>query len=378
MKKNISKIIVLLLSIITISCTTTSKTEEATVNTIKEDSNIVKITSSQFENSKMELGKISEQFFTESIKTNGYIDVPPANRAKVSAIIGGYVKKSPLLVGDKVKKGQLLLTIENPDFIEIQQNYLEITEKLTYLKSEYNRQKTLFKEKITSQKNYLKAESDYKSALALLNGLAQKLKMININPLNVKAGKITSIAPIYAPISGSITAVYTNVGEFMNASDVLLEIINNEHKHLELIVFEKEILKIREKQPILFKIPESSTKKYEAAVYLVGKSIDKNRTVRVHGHLEDEDVPFIVGMFVEAEIITNAVQKQALPIEAVLEKDEEYFVLVLKEKNDETYKFEKIKVEIGKKNESMIEIIGKNLANKQILIKGAFLPLENE
>jgi len=376
MKKYISKIIVLLLSIIAISCNT-SKTEEATVNPIKEDNNLVEITSSQFENSKMKLGKISKQFFTESIKTNGYIDVPPANRAKVSAIIGGYVKKSPLLVGDKVKKGQLLLTIENPDFIEIQQNYLEITEKLTYLKSEYNRQKTLFNEKITSQKKYLKAESDYKSALALLNGLAQKLKMININPLNVKAGKITSIAPIYAPISGSVTAVYTNVGEFMNASDVLLEIINNEHKHLELIVFEKEILKIREKQPILFKIPESSTKKYEAAVYLVGKSIDKNRTVRVHGHLENEDVPFIVGMFVEAEIITSAIQNQALPIEAVLEKDNEYFVLVLKEKNEETYKFEKIKITIGVKNENWIEIIGKNLENKQILMKGAFLPLEN-
>ena len=376
MKIYISKIIVLLLSIITISCNT-SKTEEATVNPIKEDNNLVEITSLQFENSKMELGKTSKHFFTESIKTNGYIDVPPANRAKVSAIIGGYVKKSPLLVGDKVKKGQLLLTIENPDFIEIQQNYLEITEKLTYLKSEYNRQKTLFNEKITSQKKYLKAESDYKSALALLNGLAQKLKMININPLNVKAGKITSIAPIYAPISGSVTAVYTNVGEFMNASDVLLEIINNEHKHLELIVFEKEILKIREKQPILFKIPESSTKKYEAAVYLVGKSIDKNRTVRVHGHLENEDVPFIVGMFVEAEIITSAIQNQALPIEAVLEKDNEYFVLVLKEKNEETYKFEKIKITIGVKNENWIEIIGKNLENKQILMKGAFLPLEN-
>ncbi|MCF6181356.1 efflux RND transporter periplasmic adaptor subunit [Lutibacter sp.] len=376
MKKKISKIIVLLLSIITISCNT-SKTEEATVNPIKEDNNLVEITSSQFENSKMKLGKISKQLFTESIKTNGYIDVPPANRAKVSAIIGGYVKKSPLLVGDKVKKGQLLLTIENPDFIEIQQNYLEVSEKLTYLKSEYNRQKTLFKEKITSQKKYLKAESDYKSALASLNGLSQKLKMININPLNVKAGKITSIAPIYAPIGGSVTAVYTNVGEFMNASDVLLEIINNEHKHLELIVFEKEILKIREKQPILFKIPESSTKKYKAEVYLVGKSIDKNRTVRVHGHLEDEDVPFIVGMFVEAEIITNSVQKQALPIEAVLEKDNEYFVLVLKEKKNKVYQFEKVKINVGIKNENGIEIIGKNLENKQILMKGAFLPLEN-
>jgi len=375
MKNHILKIAFLFFIIIMVSCKN-SKTEEIPVDIIKKDNSLVEITSSQFENSKMELGKISKQLFTETIKTNGYIDVPPANRAKVSAIIGGYVKKSPLLVGDRVTKGQLLLTIENPDFIEIQQNYLEISEKLTYLKSEYNRQKILFDENITSKKNYLKAESDYKSSVALLNGLAEKLKMININPLNVKAGKITSMAPIYAPISGSVTAVYTNVGEFMNASDVLLEIINNEHKHLELIVFEKEILKIREKQLILFKIPESSSEKYKAKVYLVGKSIDKNRTVRVHGHLENEDVPFIVGMFVEAEIITNSIKKQALPIEAVLEKDGEYFVLVLKEKNNKTYKFEKIKVEIGEKNEDWIEILDNSLENIQILTKGAFLPLE--
>ncbi|AMC10049.1 cation transporter [Lutibacter profundi] len=375
MKNHILKIAFLFFIISTVSCKN-SKTEEIPVDIIKKDNSLVEITSSQFENSKMELGKISKQLFTETIKTNGYIDVPPANRAKVSAIIGGYVKKSPLLVGDRVTKGQLLLTIENPDFIEIQQNYLEISEKLTYLKSEYNRQKILFDENITSKKNYLKAESDYKSSVALLNGLAAKLKMININPLSVKAGKITSIVPIYAPISGSVTAVYTNVGEFMNASDVLLEIINNEHKHLELIVFEKEILKIREKQPILFKIPESSSEKYKAKVFLVGKSIDKNRTVRVHGHLENEDVPFIVGMFVEAKIITNSVEKQALPIETVLEKDGEYFVLVLREKNNETYKFEKIKVEIGEKNEDWIEILDNNLENIQILTKGAFLPLE--
>ncbi len=375
MKTYIIKSIVLFLMIGITSCNSSKPTDNK-VGTLEINESVIEITTAQFESSKMELGKVSTQSFTESIKTNGYIDVPPAYRAKVSAIMGGFIKKSPLLVGDNVKKGQLLLTLENPDFIEIQQNYLEVSEQLNYLKSENERQKILFEEKITSQKNYLKAESSYKSALALSNGLAQKLKLMNINPANVKAGKITSTIGVYAPISGSITAIFTNVGEFKSSSEVLLEIINDEHKHLELVVFEKDILNVKEEQPILFSIPESSSKKYNAEVHLVGKSIDENRTVKVHGHVENENEPFLVGMFVEAEIITNSMRKIALPVSSVLEEDGNFYILVLKDKNDAFYQFEKVKINIGSKNEDWVEVKDLNLKKKEILIKGAFLPLE--
>jgi cobalt-zinc-cadmium efflux system membrane fusion protein len=342
-----------------------------------ETASLIEITKPQFETAKMELGNVTLQKFNEIIQTNGMIDVPPANRAKVSAIMGGYIKTAPLLVGNKVKKGQLLLTIENPDFIEIQQNYLEVAQKLNYLKSEYDRQKILFAEKISSQKNYLKAESDYKSALALHNGLAQKLKLININPLNVKAGKITSIIPVYAPISGSITMVNASVGKFMNTSDVLLEIINNKHKHLELVVFEKDVLKIKKGQEIKFKIPENSDEIYNAEIHLIGKSIDGvTRTVKVHGHLKDENKPFLVGMFVEAQILVNSVEKTALPIDALLEDSGSYYILVLKKDNGKSMNFEKVKVNIGLKSEKWVEIIDDNsiLQNVKVLTKGSFLP----
>jgi len=375
MKTYIIKTVLLFLTIGIVACNSSKSTEEEN-KTIELKEKVIEITASQFESSKMKLGKITSQTFTEEIKTNGYIDVPPANRAKVSAIMGGYVKKSPLLIGDKVKKGQLLLTLENPDFIEIQQNYAEISEQLTYLKSENERQKTLFEEKITSQKNYLKAESNYKSALALSNGLEQKLRLMNINPNNVKEGIITSTIGIYAPISGSVTAIFTNVGEFKSSSEVLLEIINNKHKHLELVVFEKDVLKLKEGQPILFNIPETSSNKYNAEVHLIGKSIDENRTVKVHGHLEDENESFLVGMFVEADIITNSIQKTALPVSSILEEDNNYFVLVLNDKNEDAYQFEKVKITIGAKNEDWVEVVNLNLNEKKILIKGAFLPLE--
>jgi len=369
----------LVVTVLILSSCTTSKNEEKVTNATVEKVGLTSISKAQFNNSNMELGTPMLQKFSKGIVTNGFIDVPPASKAKVSAIMAGFIKESPLLIGDIVKKGELLLTVENPDFIEIQQNFLEIFEKLKYLKNEYERQEILFEEKITSQKNYLKSESEYKSAVAQVNSLEQKLRLMNINISNVKAGKFTSVIPIYAPISGSITQVNASVGKFMNASDVILEIINSNHKHLELVVFEKDVLKVEEKQFIKFQIPENSEEFYNAEVHLIGKSIDETkRTVKVHGHLKDESEPFLVGMFVEAEIITASKEKMALPISALLEEDGNYYILVLNSTTDNSFIFEKLAIKTGSKNEKWIEIIDTDnlLLNKQILVKGAFIPLE--
>lgn len=381
MKIAIIKYIPLLfLTSILISCNSSNKSAEnnAPVET-EEASNLVHISKAQFTNANMKLGTLLKQRFTEGIKTNGHIDVPPVNRAQVSAMMGGYIKKSPLLIGDQVKKGQLLMIIENPDFIEIQQDYLETYETIKFLKSDFERQKTLFEEKITSEKNYLKAESVYKSSLAKLNGFTQKLKLININPATVLEGNITSTIPVYAPIAGSISSVNVSVGKYMSASEVLLEIIDSSHKHLELVVFEKDVLSVEKGQLIEFQIPENSLQTYDAEVHLIGKSIDEeNRTVKVHGHIDDEKDPFLVGMFVEAEIITYTTEKMALPINAVLEENYIYYIMILKNIYKDAYEFEKKMVHIGLKNDNYIEIIDvdQTLKDKQLLIKGAFFPLE--
>ncbi|MBT8236218.1 MAG: efflux RND transporter periplasmic adaptor subunit, partial [Bacteroidia bacterium] len=139
----------------------------------------VRITTEQFTANNMQLDTISFRSVPQAITVSGRIDVPPQSVASLSAIHGGYIKDIPYLEGDAVRKGQALVTIENPEFIEIQQQYLETSEQLGYLESEYERQETLIKENITSQKNYLKAESAFKSAVARSEGLRKQLLMLS-------------------------------------------------------------------------------------------------------------------------------------------------------------------------------------------------------
>ena len=365
---------ILLVSFIFLACGNQEKTPETVTETI-ENSNQIEISKQQFESEKMQLGELTEYIFNTKVKVNGIIDVPPENKSKVSTFIGGYITKIPLLIGDKVKKGQIVATLKNTEYIEIQQQYLEIAEQLTYLKSEYNRQKTLFDEKITSQKNYLKAKSSYKSSLASYNGMQKKLKMLNINPIGVEEGKITSTINLYAPINGYITKVNFSNGSFVSSTSELLEIVNTDHIHLELNVFEKDILTIKKDQKILFKVPESSNKTYNAEVHLVGTSINNDRTIKIHGHISNEkNIQLISGMFVEANIIVTSKEAISLPKSAILKSEIDTFILTLiKEENGNLF-LEKTAVTIGLENEKYVEVLNfKELENKKILTKGVFM-----
>ncbi|WP_299530293.1 efflux RND transporter periplasmic adaptor subunit [Ulvibacterium sp.] len=333
------------------------------------------VTREQFKKNGMELGHLEEKSFPMTVSTNGRIDVPPENMAVVNAMMGGYIKKTPLLIGDKVNKGQLLVTLENPEFIALQQEYLEVKEQLVYLKSEYDRHKILFEEKISSQKNYLRTESEFKTAQARYNGLQKQLKMLNISPLEVENGNITATTSLYAPVSGSITKIWVSKGVYVSPSSPILEIVNNEHIHLELVVFEKDIMQVEKGQPIHFRIPEASDETFEAEVYLVGTTINENRTIQVHAHLKNEkENRFLMGMFVEADIVTDEDRAPALPSEAIVTIDDKTYALLLVSENDGNYQFRKLQVQIGQTHAGHTAIgnIEKLDANGKFLAKGAF------
>jgi cobalt-zinc-cadmium efflux system membrane fusion protein len=346
--------------------------------------NLITVSKLQFENAGMILGGLTEQDFAETVQTSGMIDVPPQNRAVISAFAGGYIKNTPLLVGDKVKKGQILVTLENPEFITMQRQYLETAEQMKYLKSEYERQKTLVEENITSQKRFLRAESDYKVAKARYNSFKKNLMMLNINPTQVENGIITSQTSIYSPIDGNITQLDLRMGAFVSASDELMEIISIDHMHLELKVFEKDVMNLKKDQEILFRIPEASNKIYRAEVHLVGTSIDpKERIALVHGHIEEDneqDTNFTVGMFVDAEIVINKLKKMALPEDAVIEKQNRMYVLKLEDEDAENYHFkqELITAISSYNGYQSIDSASKFQKEDRFLVKGAFAMIQDE
>jgi len=337
--------------------------------------NEIIITKTQFEDAGMELGNVRPQSFTNKIQTNGYIDVPPQNRVEISAYFGGFVKRMDMLVGDKVNKGQTLVMLTSPEYIQMQQEYLETREQLAFLKEEFERQKTLADENIASKKSMLKAQSEYYSMVARNKGLEEKLKMLNINLRNVQQGIFDSEVRILAPISGSVAKLNVNVGSFVSPEEIIMEIINTEHVHLELQVFEKDILKVKPGLDIRFRVPDAGPEVYNGEVHLVGKSIDGElRAVKVHGHLDDEDHNFVAGMYIEAEIVTDSVMGQSLPRDAIVRVGDHDYVLSVAEQKDDLIRLVRKHVNLGRVSDEHVEVLPENQISgkEKILVKGAF------
>lgn len=127
----------------------------------------------------------------------------------------------------------MVVTLENTEFVTLQQEYMEITEELTFLKSEFERQRALIAENITSQKNFLKAESDYKKAIALQQGLSKKLELLSINPSTVAQGNFTSLISLRSPIEGNVTSVSVSNGTYVSPSDEIMELMDVSHMHVD-------------------------------------------------------------------------------------------------------------------------------------------------
>ncbi|WP_308601118.1 efflux RND transporter periplasmic adaptor subunit [uncultured Dysgonomonas sp.] len=345
-------------------------------NAKQEDASLVEITLEQFNSMKMEISPLLERKFDNTVKASGKIDVPPKNRAKVTSFVGGYVKSISLLVGDKIAKGQPLLTLESPEYIDLQQSYLEIAGQMEYLKSEYERQKTLFDEKISSQKKYLEAESDYKRAKATYESLRQKLNMLRINPSQVEQGKFSSYITVYSPISGDITAINANVGMAISPVDVIMEIVETQAMHLELAVFEKDIFNLKNGQKIKFIVPQVSSEEFEAKVSQIGKSVGGNdRVINVYASLDiNTKQKLLTGMFVEAQLVADSRNALSVPFDAVTTEEGNNFLLVLESEKEGVYTFRKTLVKTGERNGDWIEIIlNDNLNdNTKVLSKGVY------
>ncbi len=306
-------------------------------------------TRSELDKRGFEIMGLTQRSIPRPIEVSGRIDVPPSNRAKVSAFYSGFVQSVRVLPGERVRKGQLLFTLKNPEYLHMQEDYLEAQMQLSYLEADYERLKILASENISSEKNFRKAESDYQVMHARAHALGEQLKLMNLNPEQLTAETITSSYRIYAPLSGYVTEVNICTNEYLDASEVAVGIVNTDHIHLELQVFEQHALLLREGQQIVYTIPESGAQAFIGEIFLVGKSVDpERRTIDVHGHIADEDVSrFIPGMFVKAVITVEEPNQWCLPTSAIRKDGDVDAVLRLVSDRSDTLIFEPMRITVS-------------------------------
>lgn len=316
----------------------------------------VKFTQDQYQLSAIQTGSVELRNLSNIIKLTGVIEADPKSLATVSAPLGGYIKTAGLLPGQYVKKGQQLATLENPDFITIQQDYLESIGKLEYLSMEYKRQQDLRKEDVNSEKTYQQVSSDYNVMKARIAGLEQQMALIGISSSALKSSnRISRTASIYAPISGYIKTSNTNIGKYAAPTDVLFEITGTEALNLALNAFEKDLGKINVGQSVRFSLSNENDYRHSGKVYLVGQAADEKKMIPVYCRFTN-DAKLLPGMYVKAWLETGMEEKAAVPNDALVQLEGLDYIIVETENSKDGYTFQLLQVAKGVEQEGYTAI----------------------
>ncbi|WP_372483148.1 efflux RND transporter periplasmic adaptor subunit [Elizabethkingia anophelis] len=358
---------------------------------------IASLTEDQIQSVGVTTGPIEMKELTATVKANGLLRVPNNNKATVAALFSGVVKTLNILEGDYVRKGQVIATITNPEYIRVQEQYLTSISRIAFAEQEFKRQNELYKNDAGTKKNLQSSSSELRTLSTQKASLARQLQMMGINPASVTNASMRTGLAITAPISGTISNIRAQIGSYVDVSAPVAEIIDNTSLHLDLQVFEKDLPRMRIGQIVHFKLTNNPETEYDAKVYSIGSSFEnESKTIAVHCTVIGNKTGLIDGMNITGVVSLDHSTTPAIPTEAIVEADGKFYVFIQTDKKPEaheeteskdkkettpaeksharTINFEKVEVIKGTSDMGYTAItpVGQLAPDAKVVVKGAF------
>jgi membrane fusion protein, heavy metal efflux system len=348
-------LIALLFSAVACGTKTSEPAKEAEEH--HDEKGTVELTEAQFKAAQIMVSSFERKNLSEVITTNGYTKLPPQNQADVSVFMGGIVKTIAVMEGQAVKAGQTLATFQSLEYNNVRLQKAKLEEELKtaninrdYLNVEYARQKELSDENVNAKKVFQKVASDLELENSKMSTIQRQIDILDQNLALVGNSTSTTIA-VTAPISGYITAVNIKIGSNIMPNNVLFSIVDNTKMHVDLLVYEKDLFKVKQGQKVRFILTNQSNKEILGTIFSIGKAFqNETKSVAVHADIENKNASLIPGMYVNALIDVGNNDVNTLPVDAIVKAEGKEFIFI-QEADEHDGKSEQSKEHIHKEGE---------------------------
>ncbi|MFV8224772.1 efflux RND transporter periplasmic adaptor subunit [Christiangramia aquimixticola] len=307
----------------------------------------VMLTQQQFDALDMEIDTLTSRLMSGYIEANGHLEVPPQSEAMVTPVIGGNISSIKVIEGDAVEKGSVLAYLSHPDIVKVQIDYVNTASNLKFLEKDYSRQKRLYDGGVGSGETFQKVESELEGAKAHLKGMEAQLRQLHINPETIKNGDIQQQIPVLSPIKGAVQAVNIKTGQFVQSQTNMFEIINTDDVHVDLMVFEKDVPKVKEGQKVFFSTSAQPGKEMVAEILSISKNFEQDpKALHVHAEIDNRSGQLVPGMYVKGRIAIEDNKTLSFP-EAAIAKNGDRFYIFSAEREGEQWSFKPVEITTG-------------------------------
>lgn len=308
----------------------------------------------------LKMGEAQEREMDAMLHVNGSLVLRAQDMGNVSSLMGGIVKNVYVKEGQMVSRGQVVATIENTDVVTLQREYYTAYKESEMARLELDRQKTLASAGAGIKKTLQMSEKNYKVAQANLLGTGRQLQQMGISTKQVAKGKFTTVFPLRAPISGTVSDMQASLGSYADMQTPLMKIRNNHAVECDLNVFEKDIAKVKVGDQVLVSLTNQPGVNVSGRVYGMNQYLNKGtKSVAVHVKLDAKrGAKLFEGMYVSGQIATGRQLCMTLPDKAIVSADGKQYVFALNQQHSKggSYSFSRHEVTTGVSNNGYTEV----------------------
>ncbi len=307
------------------------------------------------------------------ISLPGEVSVDPNRVAHIVSRVPGVVRQVRKKLGECVQTQEIMAVLESSELSESQSAYLVAKEQVALAETTFQREEKLWKQKVSSEREYLEAKQALTKARIELEVADQQLHALGFSEEYVKSlsfhqGVSLTRYEILSPFDGTVIEKHITLGEVLRDDSEAFTITDLSFVWVNLTVYQKDLPYVHIGQPVTIISRQGNLVSSGTVSYISPILFEETRTATARVVLNNVEGHWRPGLFVTARV---TVEETDIPIlvqkTALLTMDNETAVFVRTEEG-----FELKPVELGRQNETHVEIISGLEPGRQYVSSGAF------
>ena len=327
---------------------------------------------------QIKLAAVSTRPVAETLRVAGRIDFDEQRLARIGATITGRVTDIDVMLGQEVKKGEVLARLNSSDLSTQQLAYLRARSELELNRRNAERAKLLYDADVISVAELQRRQSEFQISVAETRAASDQLQLLGVTPASIdrlgKQGAVNSLTPVVSTLNGHVVERKLAQGQVVQPADALFVVADLTRLWAVAQVPEQQVSQVKVGQAVSIEVPALGNEKLVGKLIYVGQTINpETRTVLVRTELDNRDGRLKPAMLASMLIEARAVERQVVPASAVVrENDEDHVFVAL---GDGTFRLTKVK--LGPEQSGQRVVLSGLKGDENIVMNGAF-HLNNE
>ncbi len=303
----------------------------------------------------------------------GEVSVNEDKMAHIVPRVSGVVREVRKSLGDEVKRGEVIAVIESRELSDAKAEYLAVHERISLAQANYTREARLWKEKVSSEQDYLNAKKELAEEKIALRSAEQKLHALGYSEKYLKKllGQHNATFTRYeimAPFAGTVIEKHITLGEAVQADTGMFVIADLNTVWVNLSIYQKDLPFVRKGASVTITAGHGIPDNAGVISYIRPIVGEQTRTALARAVLPNETGELRPGLFVTGKVTVKNITVPVMAPKTALQTYEGKTIVFVKTNEG----FQPSQVTIGRSSDTSVEIISGLMENQEYVTKGAF------